>query len=469
MLLGAVVAVLAIAQWQAAAGAPNGVPAQARDAHGHPPSSLVGHGGPVKAVAVSRDGRRALTGSFDYSMGYWDLATESPRLLARFPEHDAAVNVVRFLRDGERAISAGDDGVLRIWDLRGGALLKSFPGHTAKIVDVALSTDGRLAASAGWDRSVRIWPLADADEAPARVLDGHTGPVNAVAFLSNGAEDRLYSAGGDGTIRLWDAVRGTLLRTVYNHGWGINRLLAVNDGLLLFGAVNGSLAVVDAARGEIVKELTAHQGPVLALVASPDRRLVASGGGDGVIRVWDTVSWTLKEQYENPYGPVWGLAFTPDGDRLYHCGIDDFVAVWQVRPRAPFEEVANPLPRRFKATENMTLGERQFVTRCSICHTLGPDDANRAGPTLYRLFGRKAGTLPGYPYSDALRNSGIVWNEETIADLFMRGPEYVTPGTKMPLQRMTSAEERQALIAFLKSATQGGRPDAEAGPQSREQ
>jgi cytochrome c len=69
------------------------------------------------------------------------------------------------------------------------------------------------------------------------------------------------------------------------------------------------------------------------------------------------------------------------------------------------------------------------------------------------LFGRRAGTVPGYKYSSALRHSALVWDEETIDALFREGPADYTPGSKMPLQRMPDAEERAALIAFLKRIT----------------
>ena len=69
------------------------------------------------------------------------------------------------------------------------------------------------------------------------------------------------------------------------------------------------------------------------------------------------------------------------------------------------------------------------------------------------MFGRRAGTLAGYPYSKALLDSDIVWDAETIGHLFDAGPDVVTPGTKMPVQRIKAPEERAALIAFLKRAT----------------
>jgi cytochrome c len=81
------------------------------------------------------------------------------------------------------------------------------------------------------------------------------------------------------------------------------------------------------------------------------------------------------------------------------------------------------------------------------------DDANRAGPTLYRIFGRRAGSVQGYPYSAALKSSDVVWTPKTLGKLFELGPHRYTPGSKMPLQRITDASKRQALIRFLKSAT----------------
>src|SRR3712207_15531 len=95
----------------------------------------------------------------------------------------------------------------------------------------------------------------------------------------------------------------------------------------------------------------------------------------------------------------------------------------------------------------------ELFRRCSACHTLTPDGGNRAGPTLYGLFGRPAGAVPGYPYSEALRDSGIVWTEETVGDLFERGPHVVTPGSKMPRQHMPSAADRAELIAYLRRVT----------------
>ena len=93
--------------------------------------------------------------------------------------------------------------------------------------------------------------------------------------------------------------------------------------------------------------------------------------------------------------------------------------------------------------------------KCAVCHNLDNSDVPKAGPTLMGLFGRRVGSHPGYRYSDALRNSTIIWNEETVSQLFELGPDVLLPGTKMPLQKLPDAQARADLIAFLKEKTAG--------------
>lgn len=87
--------------------------------------------------------------------------------------------------------------------------------------------------------------------------------------------------------------------------------------------------------------------------------------------------------------------------------------------------------------------------RCQGCHSI---EANRIGPRHAGLFGRTAGSLPDFAYSDALRASGVVW-DETSLDGFLAAPRQFIPGTKMPFAGIKDPQERADLIAWLKQAT----------------
>jgi cytochrome c len=97
--------------------------------------------------------------------------------------------------------------------------------------------------------------------------------------------------------------------------------------------------------------------------------------------------------------------------------------------------------------------ERIFQ-RCYACHSLNPAERNLSGPTLRGIFGRRAGTLEGFDYSQAIREAGrqgLVWTEETL-DRFLADPEELVPGVRMGSMRLRDAAERRALIEWLQNA-----------------
>ena len=98
-------------------------------------------------------------------------------------------------------------------------------------------------------------------------------------------------------------------------------------------------------------------------------------------------------------------------------------------------------------------GQVLFNNSCRTCHTLDAGD-NRLGPTLHGIVGSKAGASPAYPFSDAMRKSGLTWDEATL-DRFIADPQAVVPGNNMkPYGGMASADDRAKIVAFLKA--QGG-------------
>jgi len=92
---------------------------------------------------------------------------------------------------------------------------------------------------------------------------------------------------------------------------------------------------------------------------------------------------------------------------------------------------------------------RKIYERCMGCHAI---DRDRAGPRHRGLIGRRAGTVPGFEYSDAMRRSGIVWTAATL-DRFLAAPTKAVPGTSMGFDGVKDARERADLIAYLKRAT----------------
>jgi cytochrome c len=93
--------------------------------------------------------------------------------------------------------------------------------------------------------------------------------------------------------------------------------------------------------------------------------------------------------------------------------------------------------------------QQVFNNACRTCHTIREGD-NRMGPTLFNIIGRKAGTLPNYDYSSAMKNAGFVWDEAKLAN-FIASPDEVVPGNKMQPYGGLGSEDTERVIAFLRS------------------
>jgi len=404
-------------------------------------AQLRGHGGPVRALVISPDGETAVSASFDSTAIRWSLTRNAAEQVLRF--HADAVNAVAVLRDG-RIATAGADGRIAIWtsgNTRPDAVLE---GHTAPIAALAASPDGATLASASWDQTIRLWPLTGG--AP-RVLEGHTQNVNGVAFAPDGRT--LVSVSYDQSVRIW-SLAGPAPAVVAMPS-PLNAVAVSSSGEIMTGGADGRLYFL-GSDGTRTGEVAAGPRPVISIAISPDGALVVAASIGGSVAVIDRKAGTLARTLVGPGLPVWSVAFLPDSRTLLTGGADNIIRRWNAVTGEPvdpllLETAGDPLAAY--------AGDRgaDIFRACVACHTLGADQANRAGPTLAGIFGRRIATLPGYDFSEALKHLDIVWTPETVSRLFEIGPSAYTPGTKMPEQRIGSEQDRAALVQFLERAT----------------
>jgi len=404
-------------------------------------AQLRGHGGPVRALAISPDGQAAISGSFDSTAIRWSLKTNAAEQVLRF--HADAVNAVVLLRDG-RAATAGADGRIAIWTSGNADPDAVLEGHSAPISALAASADGATLASASWDHTVRLWPLVGG--AP-RVLEGHTQNVNGVAFAPDGHS--LVSVSYDQSLRIWP-LDGAPPNAVALPS-PLNAVAIGSNGEIVTGGADGKLYFLNAA-GTLASEVAAGPKPVISIAISPDDALVAAASIGGSVAIVDRKTRALARTLVGPGLPVWSVAFLPDSRTLLTGGADNIIRRWN----AVTGESIDPILLETAGDPLAAYaGDRgaEIFRACIACHTLDAGQANRAGPTLANLFGRRIATAPGYRFSEALRHLDIVWTPETVARLFEIGPAAYTPGTKMPEQRIGSEQDRAALMKFLERAT----------------
>ena len=405
-------------------------------------AQLRGHGGPVRTLAISEDGQSAISGSFDSTAIRWSLARNAAEQVLRF--HADAANAVALLKDG-RAVTAGADGRIAIWSAGKTQPDIVLEGHTAPIVALAVSPDRTTLASASWDQTVRVWPLAGGTP---RVLEGHTQNVNGVAFAPDGRT--LVSVGYDLSVRIWP-LTGTASPIVVTMRSPLNAVAIGTDGEIAAGGADGKVYFL-SGDGAAAGEVTAGPRPVISIAISPNGALVAAASIGGSVAVIDRKTRALARTLVGPGLPVWSVAFLPDSRTLLTGGADSIIRRWNATTGDPIDP---PLLETAGDPLAVFAGDRgaEIFRACVACHTLGAEQANRAGPTLAGIFGRRIATLPGYDFSEPLKRLDIVWTPETVSRLFEIGPAAYTPGTKMPEQRIGSEEDRAALVRFLERAT----------------
>ena len=404
-------------------------------------AQLRGHGGPVRALAIAPDGTQAVSGSFDTSAIRWSLNLNTAQQVLRL--HDGAVNAVAYLRDG-RVVTAGADARIAIWTPGQQQPDRILNGHSAPIASVAISPDNTVLASASWDRTVRLWPLNGGEP---RVLEGNAQNANGVVFSPDGKN--VVSAGYDATVRIWPlSGGGEIVRSLPTP---LNDVAVAPDGEIVAAGANGKVYFLSAG-GDVLSEIEASPTPVIAVAISPDGNLVAAAGIRGSVAVIERKSRKLAHTLVGPGLPVWSVAFFPDNRTLLTGGTDRMIRRWDASSGEPIGAVAIGTPEDPLAAYAGDHGAEVFRA-CVACHTLSPDEGNKAGPTLYGIFGRRIATLPGYNFSPALKKLEIMWTPETVSKLFEVGPEHYTPGTKMPEQTIGSAEDRKALVEFLAKTT----------------
>jgi WD40 repeat protein len=256
--------------------------------------SMAGHNSPIEGVAISPDGKTGASGGRDNSIRIWDL--NNGQLIRTIQQHFDYVRVVHFSPDGKKLYSASDDRTVRIWDVNNGTQLKSMTGHTAYINAFSISKDAKRGLTCSDDNKAVIWDLENGKEITR--FNGHTSKVWGGALSPDGKT--AITSSYDGTVRVWDATSAKELRRLDAKGmvWCIvfapdgKRALTGNGGIANFGQVNpggdNNIRLWDVASGKEIRSLGGHTNYVRGLAITPDGRTVVSVSFDGTVRVWGT-------------------------------------------------------------------------------------------------------------------------------------------------------------------------------------
>ena len=339
------------------------------------------HQGWVQAVAITPDGRFAMSADRG-DLWVWDLATNRP--LRKLKGHTSGISAVAMSPDGRLAVSTGGDLTMRVWDVEAGHEVWILEGHTCTANDVALNPDGRLAVSAGDDKTIRVWDLLEGRELWA--LRGHTGAVASVALSLDGR--RVVSASADRTVRVWDIETGREVYVFRGHVGAVEAVALTADGQRAVTTdTSGLLQIWDLAAGRGLCKLKGP-GRVSSLALTADGQTAVGSGTS--LEVCERLATGRQSPLAGHIGGVSAVALTADGRRAVSGGSDGTVRVWETATGHELHAMKSPASR--VTLVELTPDGRRAITTSQVWPygMLGVWDLE-TGQELYLLEGHEAG------------------------------------------------------------------------------
>lgn len=308
-----------------------------------------GHYGEVGAVAYSPDGRILASAGPAEDIRLWDRSTGD--LVRTLPGHPQRVMGLVFSPDGRWLASAGTEGTVKLWDYRNGRLSHHFTNHVGDWVRrVAFSPDSRWLVPATYDGKMSVWDVESGVVIRTIPIDGS---VSDIAFTPDGKfVVTLLRSGPRRSVSFWDPTTGALGLNL-DSGVLMSGLSISQDGTLLAaGGLDGALIIWELPSGRVLHRMTCpDREQVLDIDLSPDGELLAAVGSV-TNTVWETKTGRLVSQMVGHEDNTMHINFSPDGHEVATGSSDATIRLWNARdgslkrifprraPNAPVTSVA---------------------------------------------------------------------------------------------------------------------------------
>ncbi len=304
-------------------------------ANGEELFTLPAYSDDVTDLTITPDGQYLVIALRNVMIKIWDLGTK--RECLTLTGHKSAVLAVAATSKGY-LISASTDETLKIWDLQQGIDVGTLRANIGSFNDIAVMPGGEQIISASGDLFnsprehyvLKIWDLTEQKE--MYTLGEHSDPVNTVAVTPDG---RYAIAGLNDSLVVWDLSTRTKRCTLTGQKSRIQAVVAVNNRLVISASSLDDLKIWDIEHGKVLTTLTGHQGGVMDVAVTPDRKRAISVASDGTIKIWNLEGIEETASLSRHQNKVTKVVITPDGKWAISTSYDHTAIVWNLENFQP--------------------------------------------------------------------------------------------------------------------------------------
>ena len=311
--------------------------------------TIVAHNDSIQAIAVSSDGKFAVSGGLDLQLKLWQIETGD--CVAEMTAHTGAIHAVAISADGRMLASASSDRQVRLWEAKTGICMREFAGHRGSVNAVAFSKDGKSVFSGSWDKTVKKWDISS--NKCVHTFTEHTGFVRCIATINDG--NATFIAHGNRQLKLGIVAANDLfiqakyadawmtLRSVWNECDFADEHAAIQIyfNLLKKGRVNGiaGLCLKQILKGHR-NGITAPSHPchrgisasmhVTHIAISYDGKYIVSAGKDFGIKVWHLLSGDCLHSLLGHTAEIRCVTFNLNAQFVVSASADKTIKVWEL-------------------------------------------------------------------------------------------------------------------------------------------
>ena len=291
-------------------------------------TTLMGHLGPVRSVAISPDLKYIASGSEDNSIKLWNLQEKIEEYA--FIGHSKTVNSVVFSSNSRYIVSGSEDKSIIVWNLLNKIREFTLTGHSGTVFTVQISSDLKFIVSGSEDSSIKVWNFQEKKE--ECTLKGHLSAVRSVAISSN--SKYIVSGSDDTSIKLWS------LQEEWEESTSITNLSAVNSvaishdlRYIVGGLADNSIKIWNLKENIDECTLLGPWKSILSVAISSDSKYVLSGSEDNFIKVWNIQEKREEYALAANSATVFSVAISLDSKYIVAGLSDKSIILWNLQEK----------------------------------------------------------------------------------------------------------------------------------------